>query len=124
MTESEHTRADVQHMFTLEGAPCVRDDRKPPFGGPRRDPFPSLSLMTRPITPAPPRLRFFPDANWGRGSWRCRVDAADIVRHRHITAAGLTSDHYRATGPEGWGNTKERAYNAWKSKWRECMEKT
>lgn len=92
---------------------------------PVREAFPSLGLMSKPITPAPPRLRFFPnsDMRLGKGKWRCRVETADITRHRRITCAGLTTDHYAATFPEGWGDTKERAYQAWKSKWRACMEK-
>lgn len=105
----EQSRTGVQHPFP--GVPR------------KREAFPSLSLMSKPITPALPRLRFFPDCDvrLGNGKWRCRVELADIAR-KHPTLMELTPEQYRANGPEGWGNTKERAYEAWKSKWRACME--
>lgn len=79
--------------------------------------FPSLGLMSNPITPANPRLRFFPGTATGYGAkWRCRVELSDIVKIKGI--AGLTISDYAAPGAEGWGDTKERAYQAWKSKWR------
>jgi hypothetical protein len=61
MTESKHSETDVQHVFERvcncpPGMACRH--REPPKG--RRREFPSLSLMSKPITPAPPRLRFFP----------------------------------------------------------------
>lgn len=85
------------------------------------DPFPSLSLMTRPVTPAPPRLTPFPDSGMrlGNTQWRCRVELKDIMRRR---AHGPSLSDYAAPSAEGWGSTPERAYNAWKSKWRALFE--
>lgn len=88
--------------------------------GRKREEFPSLSLMSRPITPAPPRLRPFHGIHGM--TWRCRVEAQDICRHRHITPSGLTCAHYDASIAEGWGDTTDRAYTAWKSKWRALNE--
>lgn len=85
------------------------------------DPFPSLSLMTKPVTPALPRLTPFTDTDLrlGRVQWRCRVELKDIMRRR---AHGPSLSDYAAPSAEGWGSTPERAYNAWKSKWRALFE--
>lgn len=123
MTESEQREADVQHVFERvcncpPGMAC-RHRELMPRGALVRG-FPSLSLMSKPITPALPRLRFFPGPP-GQGKWRCRVELHDIVRRKGV--AQLTVQDYGANRAEGWGNTKERAYRAWECKWRECMEK-
>lgn len=88
--------------------------------GRKREEFPSLSMMSRPITPAPPRLRPFPGIHGM--TWRCRVDLADICRHKRITPSRLKREHYDACLATGWGDTEERAYNAWKSSWRSLNE--
>lgn len=87
----------------------------------RREAFPSLSLMSKPITPALPRLRWFPNyANSGNGRWRCRVEVSDIARRKGVACLSIAD--YHAPNSEGWGDTKERAYRAWESKWRSLNE--
>ena len=86
----------------------------------KREEFPSLGLMTKPLTPAPPRLKEFPGNSLSGAKWRCRVELGDIVRRKGVGA--LTMRDYSAQSAEGWGDTKERAYNAWKCRWKAQFE--
>lgn len=93
----------------------------------QREEFPSLSLMQQPArgfrssepllakpadAPAPRIKRWYSGIK-GVYEYRCKVDAADQRRRGTLR---LLKD-YVACGPEGWGNTPERAWNAWVCNW-------